>query len=158
MTNPISGMTGRRGRSVAIGALAAALAPCAVASAAQPAAYLDSIHRQTTLSTTVPENGDQNPYAIVVAQVSVGAVQKDDVLVTNFNNDGNLQGLGTTIVDFDPTTKKLTTFASLPRNLGGRRSLKEANPDCFVRLSSVGFLPIMGGRSPTTPPPAGSCP
>ena len=45
--------------------------------------------------------------------------QKDDVLVTNFNNDGNLQGLGTTIVAFNPTTKKLTTFASLPRNLAG---------------------------------------
>ena len=67
----------------------------------------------------MPENGDQNPYAIVVAPVSAGDIQKDDVLITNFNNDGNLQGLGTTIVAFNPTTKKLTTFASLPRNLAG---------------------------------------
>ena len=81
--------------------------------------FLDGIHRQTTLTTTVPDNGDQNPYAIVVAPVSAGVVQKDDVLVTNFNNDGNLQGLGTTIVSFTPTTKTLTTFASLPRNLAG---------------------------------------
>jgi hypothetical protein len=99
-------------------ALAAALVPCTAALAA-PGSFLDSIHRQTTLSTTVPENGDQNPYAIVVAPVSAGPVQKDDVLVTNFNNDGNLQGLGTTIVAFNPATKKLTTFASLPRNLAG---------------------------------------
>jgi len=100
-------------------ALVAALVPSAASAATQPGAFLDTIHRQTTLTTTVPENGDQNPYAIVVAPVSAGAVQKDDVLVTNFNNDGNLQGLGTTIVAFNPTTKKLTTFAALPRNLAG---------------------------------------
>ncbi len=105
--------------AVCAGALAAALVPCAVALAAQPGSFLDGIHRQTTLTTTVPDNGDQNPYAIVVAPVSAGAVQKDDVLITNFNNEGNLQGLGTTIVAFNPTTKKLTTFASVPRNLAG---------------------------------------
>ena len=39
--------------------------------------------------------------------------------ITNFNNAGNLQGLGTTIVNYSPTTKKLTTFAALPRDLAG---------------------------------------
>ena len=112
-------MRARWRRAVCAGALAAALSPCARAVAAQPGSFLDSIHRQTTLTSTVPENGDQNPYAIVVAPVSAGVIQKDDVLITNFNNDGNLQGLGTTIVAFNPTTKKLTTFASLPRNLAG---------------------------------------
>ena len=108
-------------RALALGAWAAlaVAAPYAALSATQPASFLDGIHRQTTLSTTVPENGDQNPYAIVVAPVSAGSVQKDDVLVTNFNDGGNLQGLGTTIVDYNPTTKKLTTFAALPRNLAG---------------------------------------
>ena len=79
--------------------------------------FLALIHSDTTLSTTVPANGDQNPYAIVVAPVSAGAIQKDDVLVTNFNNDKNLQGLGTTIVDYNPSTKKLSVFAELPRHL-----------------------------------------
>jgi len=87
--------------------------------AAQPTSFLDTIHRHTTLISTVPDNGDQNPYAIVVAPVSAGSIQKDDVLVTNFNNAGNLQGLGTTIVDYNPTTKKLSTFAALPRDLAG---------------------------------------
>ena len=50
----------------------------------------------------MPDNGDQNPYAIVVAPVSAGKIQKDDVLVDNFNNLSNLQGLGTTIVDYQP--------------------------------------------------------
>jgi hypothetical protein len=87
------------------------------AQAADAPGFLASIHHDTTLSTTVPANGDQNPYAIVVAPVSAGSIQKDDVLVTNFNNDKNLQGLGTTIVDYNPATKQLSVFAELPRHL-----------------------------------------
>jgi hypothetical protein len=121
MTRHCDNLTRGGRRATLLGALiaSAALAPQAAAPATQPASFLDSVHRQTVLSTTVPENGDQNPYAIVVAPVPAGSIQKDDVLVDNFNNDGNLQGLGTTIVDYNPTTKKLTTFASLPRDLAG---------------------------------------
>ena len=119
MTVRIRRLRRRLSHAARAGALLAAIAPSAAALAAQPAAFLDTIHRQTTLSTTVPENGDQNPYAIVVAPVSAGVIEKGDVLITNFNNDGNLQGLGTTIVAYNPTTKKMTTFASLPRNLVG---------------------------------------
>jgi hypothetical protein len=109
------------GRATLLSALiaSATLAPQVALNAAQPASFLDGIHRQATLASTVPDNGDQNPYAIVVAPVSAGAIQKDDVLVTNFNNAGNLQGLGTTIVNYNPTTKKLSTFAALPRDLAG---------------------------------------
>jgi len=89
--------------------------PSAIAS--EPPGYLETVRRHTVLTSTVPDNGDQNPYAIVVAPVSVGSIQKDDVLVTNFNNAGNLQGLGTTIVDYNPATKKLTQFALIPRTL-----------------------------------------
>ena len=73
--------------AVCASALAAALVPCVAVAAAQSGSFLGGIHRQTTLTTTVPDNGDQNPYAIVVAPVSAGAIQKGDVLVTNFNND-----------------------------------------------------------------------
>jgi len=119
MTNSVSRIMKPLRGALCVGALAALLAPCLAATSAQPPAFLDSIHRQTTLTSTVPENGDQNPYAIVVAPASAGVIEKDDVLVTNFNNDGNLQGLGTTIVAYNPTTKKLKTFASLPRSLAG---------------------------------------
>jgi len=112
----IKGGARRATLSSALAALAVLL-PQAAMQAAQPNSFLDRIHRQATLISTVPDNGDQNPYAIVVAPVSAGSIQKDDVLVTNFNNDGNLQGLGTTIVDYNPTTKKLSTFAALPRTL-----------------------------------------
>jgi hypothetical protein len=79
--------------------------------------YLAGIRRQVTLTSTVPANGDLNPYAIVVAPASVGKIQKGDVLVTNFNNKGNLQGTGTTIVIYRPSTKMMTVFADLPQHL-----------------------------------------
>jgi hypothetical protein len=105
--------------TLAAALLAGVLLPHAALSAAQPASFLDTLHRQTVLTSTVPDNGDQNPYAIVVSPVTVGSIQKDDVLITNFNDSGNLQGLGTTIVNYNPTTKKLSTFAALPRKLEG---------------------------------------
>ena len=48
----------------------AALFHQTAAHAAPPNIFLDKIHRQATLISTVPDNGDQNPYAIVVAPVS----------------------------------------------------------------------------------------
>jgi hypothetical protein len=87
------------------------------APAAEPAGFLETVHRHVTLTSTVPDNGDQNPYAVVVAPVSAGRIQKDDVLVDNFNDKNNLQGLGTTIIDYNPATKKMTLFAEIPRHL-----------------------------------------
>ena len=96
---------------------AVALSALAVRAADAPRSFLETVKRHTVLTTTVPANGDQNPYAVLVAPFSAGRVQKDDVLVTNFNNNGNLQGLGTTIVDWNPAAKKLSVFASVPRHL-----------------------------------------
>jgi hypothetical protein len=79
--------------------------------------YLTGIRRHLTQTSTVPTNGDLNPYAIVVAPVSAGKIEKGDVLVTNFNNKSNLQGTGTTIVDYNPSGKKMTVFAELPQHL-----------------------------------------
>lgn len=79
--------------------------------------YLETIHRHITRTSTVPDNGDLNPYAVVVAPASAGKIQKDDVLVTNFNNVSNLQGTGGTIIDYNPSSKKMTVFASLPQRL-----------------------------------------
>ena len=81
--------------------------------------FLPALHHHVTLGSMVPDNGDQNPYAIVVAPVSIGSIQKNDVLVDNFNNAGNLQGTGTTIVDYHPATKALSVFATIPKTLAG---------------------------------------
>jgi len=84
---------------------------------ADPKGMLETIHKHKTLTSSVPDNGDVNPYAVVVAPVSSGAIEKDDVLIDNFNNISNLQGTGTTIVDYRPSTKETKLFAKVPQNL-----------------------------------------
>lgn len=107
------------GRVTAVVLTLGAMASIAIgdARAADPGGFLETIHHHTTLASTVPENGDQNPYALVVAPVSAGKIAKDDLLIDNFNDKNNLQGLGTTIVDYNPTTKSLSLFAQIPRHL-----------------------------------------
>jgi hypothetical protein len=111
----------KRGDRIAAVALTLIASVFAVgnAGAAEGGGFLEAIHHHTTLTTTVPENGDQNPYALAVAPVSAGKIAKDDLLIDNFNDKNNLQGLGTTIVDYNPSTKNLSLFAQLPRHLDG---------------------------------------
>ncbi|GFZ89475.1 YncE family protein [Dyella caseinilytica] len=90
---------------------------CNASASDAPKGMLESIHRHATLTSSVPDNGDLNPYAVVVAPVSAGTIQKDDVLVDNFNNVSNLQGTGTTIIDYRPSTKQTKLFAKLPVKL-----------------------------------------
>ncbi|MFT0173786.1 hypothetical protein [Paraburkholderia mimosarum] len=104
-------------RSALALAAAAALAGAPLAAHADPQGLLETVKHHTTLINTVPDNGDQNPYAIVVAPVSSGTVKQGDVLVDNFNNASNLQGTGSTIVDYRPDTKQMTLFATIPRDL-----------------------------------------
>jgi hypothetical protein len=98
-------------------AAAATLGGTPLAAHADPQGMLETLHRHETLINTVPDNGDQNPYAIFVAPVSSGAVKQGDVLVDNFNNAANLQGTGSTIVDYHPDTKQMSLFATIPRDL-----------------------------------------
>jgi hypothetical protein len=102
-------------------ALPAALALMLVladpARAGDEKAFLERIHHHITLASTVADNGDLNPYAVIVAPVSAGKIHKGDVLVDNFNKVSNLQGTGTTIVDYSPVTKKTFVLAELPQRL-----------------------------------------
>ena len=103
---------------LAVGVAFLALAmPCAWAD--EPQGFLETIHHHSTLTSTVPDNGDLNPYAVVVAPVSAGLIHRNDVLIDNFNNISNLQGTGTTIVDYSPATRKTAVVAKLPRQLDG---------------------------------------
>ncbi len=73
-------------------AFVAALAPVvAAAPAVAKTNFLDTLKKTTTLGSTVPDNGDVNPYALLVAPVSVGKIKQGDVLVDNFNDKHNLQ-------------------------------------------------------------------
>jgi hypothetical protein len=81
------------------------------------ASVLEGLRRHVSVTTTVTDNGDLNPYAVVIAPVASGKIQKGDVLVDNFNNSSNLQGTGGTIIDFNPSTRATSLFAKLPQRL-----------------------------------------
>ncbi len=137
----------------------AVVAALAAAVDAVPAAaktnFLDTLKKTTTLGSTVPANGDVNPYAIIVAPYSTGIIKKDDVLVGNFNDKGNLQGVGTTIVDYNPASNKTTLFASVPKNLPscpGGVGLSTAIAFLKSGYVIVGSLPSTDGTFKTAGP------
>jgi len=81
--------------------VAAGLSLCA---ALAPAADSDDAFIPRIVNTsTIPANGDLNPYGVAFVPEHFphgGAIAAGDVLVSNFNNSGNTQGTGTTIVQF----------------------------------------------------------
>ncbi len=59
----------------------------------------------TSRVTTVPANGDVNPYGLAVVPAGFprgGLIHAGEYLVSNFNNSTNAQGTGTTIVTVTP--------------------------------------------------------
>ena len=72
----------------------------AVQDAVRP--YLLRFHTISQISTTVPANGDVNPYGIAVVPHTVGGLVQGDTLVSNFNSKANVQGTGTSIVEISP--------------------------------------------------------
>jgi hypothetical protein len=60
---------------------------------------------QTINSSTVPADGDVNPYGVAFVVDGFpqgGSIVAGDVLVSNFNNGNNVQGTGTTIIALHP--------------------------------------------------------
>lgn len=78
--------------------------PCLAQNNDPDQAFLPS---QVWSISTVPANGDVNPYGVVFVPndfpVGNGPLHRGDILVSNFNNAKNLQGTGTTIVDISQT-------------------------------------------------------
>ena len=65
--------------------------------------FIGPLTTVTTLSTTVPSNGDVNPYGVAQVPVTKGSLVAGDFLISNFNNSINQQGTGTTIVQISPS-------------------------------------------------------
>ena len=70
--------------------------------------FIGPLSQTSQIASTVPANGDQNPYGVAVVPRSTGDLHQGDVLVSNFNNaattanPGGVQGTGTTIVQVSP--------------------------------------------------------
>jgi hypothetical protein len=57
------------------------------------------------ISSTIPANGDLNPYGVAFVPPgfpSGGPLAPGDILVSNFNDSNNVQGTGTTIIKLTP--------------------------------------------------------
>src|SRR2546421_11014970 len=100
-----------RSASFGVAVFGAALAVVMLAFAVPAGAsgsFISQFSNTSTIASTVPHNGDVNPYGVVVVPRSVGGLTMGHVLVSNFNDRDNLQGTGTTIVDIAPDgTQKL---------------------------------------------------
>jgi hypothetical protein len=146
-------MSTRRRLSTTIAAALACAAFTPGAASAFDHPFIGQFHTLTSLGSTVPANGDVNPYGIVTVPQSEGALVRGDTLVSNFNNEENLQGTGTTIVQISPTGS-LSLFAkidpsTLPGPCPGGVGLTTALallPDGFV---VVGSLPTSNGQAAT---------
>jgi hypothetical protein len=64
--------------------------------------FIGGLSTVTMVSTTVPANGDVNPYGVAQVPRSKGSLVEGRFLVSNFNNLDNVQGTGTTIVQIAP--------------------------------------------------------
>ena len=138
----------------AVGALlAAGVAVAPAAGASTPSAFVGGFTTITTVASTVPKNGDVNPYGVAVVGRSKDRLHRGDVLVSNFNDKANAQGTGTTIVEVAPN-HSVRVFAQInpahlpgacPGGIGLTTALAILGNDWVI----VGSLPTTGGNPAT---------
>ena len=151
------GITGRIALASTALAGAAATALFAVAPAAQAGtggSFIGGFKKLTTIGSTVPANGDVNPYGMARVTKSQGSLVKGNILISNFNNSKNLQGTGTTIVQVSPGGK-LSQFAQinaakLPGKCPGGVGLTTALEILRGGWVVVGSLPTKDGTAATS--------
>jgi hypothetical protein len=151
------GITGRIALASTALAGAAATALFAVAPAAQAGtggSFIGGFKKLSTIGSTVPANGDVNPYGTVLVTKNQGTLVKGNVLISNFNNRKNLQGTGTTIVQVSPSGK-LSQFAKinaakLPGKCPGGVGLTTALEILRDGWVVVGSLPTKDGSAATS--------
>jgi uncharacterized protein (TIGR03118 family) len=107
---------------------------------------LDDFPQQTL--TTVPSNGDVNPYGVAFVPQNFqggGKLAPGDILVSNFNNSSNVQGTGSTIVLITPDGQHSTFFPGSP-GLGLTTALGVL-PQGFVLVGSTPATTVNGTKT-----------
>ena len=126
-------------------------------SSASSAPFLANLRTVSKVASTVPANGDVNPYGIVFVSTSVGKLQAGQMLISNFNAKESAkesgQGTGTTIVQVS-TAGKVSLFAtidpkSLPGSCPGGVGLTTALNVLPGGYVIVGSLPTTNGKTAT---------
>jgi hypothetical protein len=111
------------------------------------ASFLGQLHGLTQVASTVPGNGDVNPYGVAAVPASGGRLTAGDILVSNFNDKGNVQGTGTTLVQVSPAGKA-SVFANISALPAG-----QACPGGIGLTTALGILPggwVVVGSLPTS--------
>ena len=144
---------------VAAAGLAAAVAlPAAASANPSPSffhggSFLSHFSTVTVGPTTLPANQDVNPYGVAVVGSSTGHLVAGDTLVSNFNNNTNAQGTGTTIVEISPQGQTFLFSqinpASLPGPCPGGVGLTTALDILPGGWVVVGSLPTSDGTGAT---------
>lgn len=142
-----------RARSLPLAAAATLALAAAPVCAHAAMSYLGGFSTLTSVTSTVPPNGDVNPYGIVTVPRSVGALHRGNLLISNFNNSMNLQGTGTTIDQITPggtlsvfaQLKASTVMGTCPGGLGLTTALVALRSGFVI----VGSLPTQDGMSAT---------
>lgn len=120
-------------------------------------AFIAPLHAFSKVASTVPANGDVNPYGIAFVPASTGKLKAGEMLISNFNAKEGAkesgQGTGTTIVQVS-TAGKLTPFATidakaLPGPCPGGVGLTTALNVLPGGYVVVGSLPTTNGKTAT---------
>ena len=146
--HPRGTITGWRKSVTAFTLLACATGICLAQHDNDKDAFLPSPVRTVS---TVPGNGDVNPYGVAFIerdfQTGSGPLKAGDVLVSNFNNNLNLQGTGTTIVQISKKSSP-TVFFQGTGHLGLSTALGTLQRGFVV----VGNAPTTDGSAATAQP------
>jgi len=115
--------------------------------------FTGQLNRVIQVASTVPANGEVNPYGVAVVEDTTGALVEGDILVSNFNNKANQQGTGTTIVqitpDGTPTLFAQINSTNLPGACPGGVGLTTALVVLHSGWVIVGSLPTTDGTAAT---------
>ena len=83
---------------------AAAQTPSSRTQASKESSVLKKLKKQIVIGSTIsPKLKQLNPYGLTIAPSTNGAFTAGDLVVCNFNDKGNVQGTGYTIVALHPT-------------------------------------------------------
>ena len=144
--------TGTNVNAAATSSNAAATSSTAAA-APSSTAFLAPLHAVSTIASTVPANGDVNPYGVVIVPGTTGKLRAGDLLVSNFNDKANNQGTGTTIMQISPSGKRslfsTISASALPGSCPGGVGLTTALNVLPGGYVVVGSLPTTNGKSAT---------
>jgi len=141
---------------VLVASMAIALAIMPMLAAASSGTPIKPSFTISTIASTIPGNGDLNPYGTFVVPTTIGSLVQGDILVSNFNNSANLQGTGTTIVQISPDGQQ-SLFAQInPNGLPGPCPGGVGLTTALVALQRgwviVGSLPTTDGTAATAKP------